>query len=114
MVPDNRQRDTVEKPTQGSLLAVMNLALKLFGYFQDSMIGSEKLLTPQGCEKVAFVGKPRKMSAGCLTLKSMESMTKQRHVLVQVISHCFDTVFLDNKDLSNTALQNCILLFRNS
>jgi hypothetical protein len=46
MVPENRQQYPVEKTTQGSLLAVLNLALKLFGYFIDSMIVPEKLLTP--------------------------------------------------------------------
>jgi hypothetical protein len=32
VVPENMQSDLVEKITQGSMLAVMNVALKLFGF----------------------------------------------------------------------------------
>jgi hypothetical protein len=38
VVPDNRQRDPVEKAQQGSLLFLLNLTLKRFRFNSDSML----------------------------------------------------------------------------
>jgi hypothetical protein len=102
MVPDNRQHGPFEKPTQGSLLVVINLVLKLFGYFKEFMIGSEKLSAPQKFENVAFFENPMKISVGCLTIKYLESLMDQRHVSVPIITEGFDAVFLDNQDSSDS------------
>jgi hypothetical protein len=77
----------------------MNLVLKLFGYFREFMIVPEKLSTPQDYKNVAFVGIPRKISVGCLTMKSMTSLKEKRKVSVEVITEGSTTVFPDNHAL---------------
>jgi hypothetical protein len=42
MVPDKRQRNPVEKATQGSMLVLLNLTLTLFGFNSDSMFAKKK------------------------------------------------------------------------
>jgi hypothetical protein len=51
MVQDSRQRDPVEKSTQGSLLVLLNLSLTLF--LRDVMIKPESLSIPAECVKGA-------------------------------------------------------------
>jgi hypothetical protein len=43
MVLYTRQRDPAEKPIQGSLFIMLNLSLKLFGFFRDFVIKPERL-----------------------------------------------------------------------
>jgi hypothetical protein len=45
MVPEKRQRDSVEKATQGSLVVLLNLTLKLFGFNSNSMLTKNNLST---------------------------------------------------------------------
>jgi hypothetical protein len=65
MVHDDRQNDPVEKTTQGRMLPVINMVLKLFGFLKDLVIVGKKLSTPQQFKNVACGGNPKNMSVGC-------------------------------------------------
>jgi hypothetical protein len=84
MVPDNRQRDPVEKASQRSLLVLLNLTLNLFRFNSDSTF-TKKLVHQRKFLKQAFVGNPNKQSVGCTTMIALRGIMAYKGIGIKTI-----------------------------
>jgi hypothetical protein len=83
----------VENEMQGSLLVLLNLSLKLFGFNSDSVIMTKSLSTISQCMKHAYVGNANKVSGGCLAMTSLEALMEEKMIAMQIITDDFHEVF---------------------
>jgi hypothetical protein len=102
MVPNSRQRNPVEKASQGSLLVLLNLTLKLLGFNSDFMF-KKKIFSTKKNLKQAYVRNSHKQYVGGRTMNALGGIMEDKGIGIEIIVQFedFPQIFPTGRDSAN-------------